>query len=66
MSEGTTAGPEARTNTDAPPNKNPADLSKFQLRILAVLNDADGAPKGVMVKARLQAYYDSEVNHGCL
>jgi hypothetical protein len=36
----------------------------FQFRVLAVLNDADEAPKGVMVKTRLQAYYDDAVNHG--
>lgn len=65
MIESTTAGTEARPDTDAPPNKKPADLSKFQLRVLAVPNDADEAPKGVTVKTRLQVYYD-EVNHGRL
>jgi len=66
MTESTTAGTEARTNTNAPPNKKPVDLSKFQLRVLAVLNDADEAPKGVTIKTRLQACYYDEVNRGRL
>ncbi|CAI49274.1 PadR family transcription regulator [Natronomonas pharaonis DSM 2160] len=65
MGSETTAG-EARTDTDALPNKKPADLSKFQLRILAVLADAGDAPKGVTVKRRLQEYYSSDVNPGQL
>lgn len=66
MSETNRAGDHARTGADAPTNKNPAELSKFQLRILAVLNDAEEAPKGVEVKRRLREYYESEVNHGRL
>lgn len=62
----TSAGVEARTDDNAPPTKKPADLSKFQLRILAVLADAENAPKGVTVKRRLHSYYDAEVNHGRL
>jgi len=66
MTEATNAGTKARTDEDAPPHKKPADLSKFQLRILAVLAEAEDAPKGVTIKRRLRAYYDAEVNHGRL
>ena len=66
MPDETYAGQKARTDADAPTNKKPAELSKFQLRILAVLNDAEDAPKGVEVKRRLREYYESEVNHGRL
>lgn len=66
MTETTNAGTKARTDGDAPPHKKPADLSKFQLRILAVLTDAEDAPKGVTIKRRLRAYYDAEVTHGQL
>jgi len=43
-----------------------ASLTKFQLRILAILGAADGAPKGLAVKERLEAYYGQDVNHGRL
>jgi DNA-binding PadR family transcriptional regulator len=66
MSETNSAGTKSRTDGDVPPNKKPADLSKFQLRILAVLTDAEDAPKGVTIKRRLRTYYDDEVNHGRL
>jgi len=65
MTESTTAG-EARTDGDEPPNQKLADLSKFQLRILAVLAADGGAPKGLAIKERLKEYYDAEVNHGQL
>ena len=64
MTEASEAGVEARDGPEESSMNVPADLSKFQLRILAVLSDADDAPKGVAVRRRLRGYYGSEVNHG--
>ena len=66
MTEATSAGVETRTDGDAPTDQKPADLSKFQLRILAVLAADGDAPKGVTIQSRLHDYYDAQINHGRL
>lgn len=43
-----------------------APLSKFKLRILALLASHDDAPKGVTLKRELRSYYGRDVNHGQL
>lgn len=44
-----------------------ADLSAFQRDILWVVSHRETAPKGLAIKADLEAYYgDEEVNHGRL
>lgn len=58
------AGTEARTDGDAPTPEQRCDLSKFQLRILAVLAYAEDAPMGLAVKERMESYYRGRVNHG--
>lgn len=44
----------------------PERLTKFQLRILALLAAANGAPKGVTVMERLREYYGDDINRGRL
>lgn len=46
------------------PATDGAGLSKFQLRILAVL--ADERRYGLAIKSELEAYYGEDVNHGRL
>lgn len=75
MTETTDAGFEARTDSDAPTSKKPADrstslrraaaeLTKFQVRVLAIL--ADEARYGLAIRRALSEYYREEVNHGRL
>jgi len=66
MTESSTAGENARTDRDAPTPEQRCDLSKFKLRILAVLAETDSAPSGQEVKDALEQYYDANVNHGRL
>ena len=69
MNESTYAGTDARTDGDGPTPKERCDLSKFQLRVLAVLNAAENEeenPNGQAVRERLEAYYGTEVNDGRL
>jgi hypothetical protein len=54
--------PEKATG-DAPLS---SDLTKFQLRCLAVIGAADRAPKGVAVLDALDDYYDEAQHHGRL
>ena len=64
--ESTTTGTDARTNPEESKHEQRCDLSKFKLRVLAVLAASESAPKGLTVKARLEEYYGGEVNHGRL
>jgi DNA-binding PadR family transcriptional regulator len=65
MSSEHTAG-EARNGSDASyANKRLADLSAFQRDILWILSHS-GPLKGLAIKAKLQEYYDENVNHGQL
>lgn len=43
-----------------------ASLSKFELRVLALLASHDDAPKGVTLKRELRSYYGKDINHGQL
>jgi DNA-binding PadR family transcriptional regulator len=52
---------EAQTVTD---RSIARDLTAFQHNILIILSDE--AMYGLAIKRRLEAYYDSEVNHGRL
>lgn len=42
------------------------DCTAFQLRLLALLDRRDDAPKGVTIKQRLEAYLGEQLNHGRL
>lgn len=66
MTESPTAGDEARTEIDAPTPKERCDLTKFQLRTLAVLSNAEDPIKGLAIKSRLEDYYGTNINHGRL
>lgn len=69
MKESTYAGTDARTDGDGPTPKERCDISKFQIRVLGVLNAAeheDENPNGQAVRERLEAYYGTEVNDGRL
>lgn len=65
MSETNDAGPEARTESDAPATDKFAHLSAFQRDVLRVL-DQSGPSKGLAVKDALTSYYGEEVNHSRL
>jgi DNA-binding PadR family transcriptional regulator len=62
MTDGGTLQP-ARDG-DARYDRRDPDLTKFQLRILAIL--ADEARYGLAIKDALEAYYEEEVFHGRL
>ena len=69
MNESTYAGTDARTDGEGPTPKERCDLSKFQIRVLAVLNAAEREEEdlhGLGVRERLEAYYGIEINHGRL
>lgn len=42
------------------------DLTAFQRDLLYVIAGLEDEPKGLAIKAELEAYYDDEVNHGRL
>jgi hypothetical protein len=58
------ASGEAESTGDLRATTVDPDLSKFQLRILAVL--AEEARYGLAIKSELEDYYQTEVNHGRL
>lgn len=66
MAESEPAGDDARTEIDAPTPKERCDLTKFQLRTLAVLSAAEEPIKGLAIKSRLEDYYGTNINHGRL
>ena len=42
------------------------DLTAFQRDVLYVIAGMTADPKGLAIKAELEAYYDGEINHGRL